>query len=149
MVMNVSDKIELALIFGVSVVIAITDLPGPEKMSVGYVVLFCSGAILVQSLIRDISILLLSRKKTFDGPPQESQCMCVESAVGFGGVLAAALLLGAGLTEPVCMYDGGWAIFLLPALLTGFLLKDYVFEWNPWRIRREKNHLNVIFRRRK
>jgi hypothetical protein len=146
---NTSDKVELALILAVSLLIAVTDLPGPERISVGYVLLFCSGAMLVLSLIRDISILVSSRHKTFDGPPRESRCMCVESAVGLGGVMIAAMLLGAGFTEPVCMYGGGWAIFLLPSLLTGFLLKDYVFEWNPWRIRREKNHLNIIFRWRK
>ena len=149
MAISTSDRIELALILGTSLLVAVTDLPGPETISVGYVILFCSGAILFQSLIRDISILVSSRNKTFDGPPRESQCMCAESAVGLGGVVTAAMFLGAGLTEPVCMYSGGWAIFLLPSFLTGFLLKDYVFEWNPWRIRREKNHLNVIFRWRK
>ena len=144
-----SDRVELLLILGVSMVVAMTDLPGPERISVGYVILFCSGAMLLQSLVRDIFLLLAARKQPFSGPPRESQCMCVESAVGISGVVLAAMVLGVGLSEPVCMYGGGWAIFLLPSLLTGFLLKDYVFEWNPWRIRREKNHLNVIFRWRK
>ena len=31
-------------------------------------------------------------------------------------------------------------------LVTGFLLKDFVFEWSPWKIYRAKNHATLHFR---
>jgi len=30
-------------------------------------------------------------------------------------------------------------------LLSGFLIKDYVIEWNPWKLSKEKDHMNIIF----
>ena len=31
-------------------------------------------------------------------------------------------------------------------LLAGYLLKDLVFSWSPWKIYREKNHAQLIVR---
>jgi hypothetical protein len=38
---------------------------------------------------------------------------------------------------------------MVVAMTCGFLLKDLVFEWSPWKIYREKDHAQVIFRWRK
>ena len=52
----------------------------------------------------------------------------------------------AGLGQPVAMTPSRWARCVVGATLAGFLLKDLVFGWNPWLIRREKDHPNIIVR---
>ena len=34
---------------------------------------------------------------------------------------------------------------MVVVLLSGFLIKDYVIEWNPWELSKEKDHMNIIF----
>ena len=75
--------------------------------------------------------------------------MCVESAVGLTGVVAGAGLVRFGLGRPVFVSTTALTAGAGAVMATGFLLKDLVFEWLPWKIYRERNHAQVIFRRRK
>ncbi|MDI1337853.1 MAG: hypothetical protein PSU94_16860 [Lacunisphaera sp.] len=75
--------------------------------------------------------------------------MCVESALGITGVVAGIGLVGLGLTAPVSVSAASLAASVGVTMTAGFLLKDFVFEWSPWKIYREKDHAQVIFRWRK
>ena len=75
--------------------------------------------------------------------------MCVESALGMTGVVAGIGLVGFELTAPVSVSTAGLAAGVGAAMAAGFLIKDFVFEWSPWKIYREKDHAQVIFRWRK
>jgi hypothetical protein len=72
--------------------------------------------------------------------------MCVESAVGASGVIAGIAILGAGIEDPINMQGWAWALCVLAVGLSGYSIKDFVFEWNPWSVRREKNHMNILVR---
>lgn len=71
--------------------------------------------------------------------------MCIESAVGATGVALGFGLLGAGIDHPVALSPWKWGFFVVVVLTAGFCLKDYVFTWSPFRVRRDKDHVNIVF----
>jgi hypothetical protein len=72
--------------------------------------------------------------------------MCVESAVGLSGVLIGAGLTAFALGPELHLGPGGVTLGVATVLAGGFLLKDFVFEWAPCRIYREKDHATLHFR---
>lgn len=38
-----------------------------------------------------------------------------------------------------------WSVLVMLIMGLGFVIKDYVLEWSPWRIRRDKDHMNIVF----
>ncbi len=118
----------------------------PSRTDFGTLLLLASSLFLAQGLIRDLCLLAEAKRHLPEPGSRVSPCMCLESAIGLTGVLSGLALLGVGLSGRIAMTPGRWTFAALAVLLTGFALKDFVFEWSPWRIRREKNHLNVIFR---
>ena len=142
--MTGAEKIELAIIpiTGLGIFYLATVLP--DIIPAGRLFLAMSALILFQSLLRDL--WLLSRKQNDEQTNGVAvRCMCIESTVGMTGILIGAVLLGAGIGEPVSMNAWSWSILVMAILSCGFLMKDFVFEWNPLRIRRDKNHMNIIF----
>ena len=123
---------------------------GPQfTLKVGAIITAASLLLLLQGFCRDVWLWFELRRAVNPPPPRYAQCMCVESAVGFTGVVAAAGLTGFGFGPPIALSQvaitGGAAL----VMVGGFLLKDFVFEWSPWRIYREKDHARVHFRWRK
>ena len=144
-----AEKVELAAIPGA---MALTAWLAPRAgLGIGLGELIAGSAllILVQGFFRDLWLLREARRKPAGTPAREARCMCVESALGLTGVVAGIGLVGLGLTRPVFVSAAGLAGAVGTALLAGFLLKDFVFEWSPWKIYREKDHAQVIFRWRK
>jgi small-conductance mechanosensitive channel len=110
------------------------------------IVLGLSALLLVQSLVRDVAILLRSRRSPSNGPRKEAQCFCLESTVGSTGVAVGAVLAGFGGSTQVVI--GRWEFSLAAAatMTLGFLVKDLVISWKPFGLRREADHLNLIVR---
>jgi len=71
--------------------------------------------------------------------------MCVESTVGVTGVVAGIILVGAASDKTLVMGQALWAALAVVVLAVGFAIKDFVFEWRPFRIRRDKDHVNLVF----
>ena len=117
----------------------------PLNISIAHLVLFLSALLLLQSLIRDILILITQRKVLHSMPPRVVQCMCFESAIGMTGVLLGIGILGLGTSSTIEMGQIQWTLSFALITTTSFLIKDLVFQWNPWRIYKEKNHLNIVF----
>ena len=115
----------------------------PTQISVANLILYLSAFLLLQSLIRDLTILLI-QKKTQEKSSQPP-CMCVESTVGLTGILLGAGFIGLGISNYINMIPIAWIASITIVLITGFLIKDLVFQWNPWRIYIEKDHLNIVF----
>jgi len=63
--------------------------------------------------------------------------------------LEESFFLARELGNQSSLRHGFGAILFLIAAATGFLIKDFVFTWNPWSISREKNHLNIAVKWRK
>jgi hypothetical protein len=121
----------------------------PTRLGLGRLLLYGSALLLLQSLLRDLWLLARARRQVRVSPPRVIQCMCVESMVGMTGVIIGLLLLSVGLGASVGMERWGWSLFVAVVLGMGFLIKDYVVETRPWRLRRDKDHLSIIVKWRK
>jgi len=117
----------------------------PFNIQIANLVLLFSGLLLLQSLLRDISILFIQRKVLYSTPPRVVPCMCFESAIGITGVLTGVGLIGLGTALTIKMGQIQWTLSVTAITITGFLIKDLVFQWNPWKIYKEKDHLNIVF----
>lgn len=142
--MTTVEKIELALIPIIGVCIWLAENRLPTSAGIGRLLLWASVLILLQGLIRDL--WLLAKQKRTVKPDQQikAQCMCIESTIGMTGVIAGIILLGFGVNNSITMNGLMWSVFVSVVMLVGFIIKDYVIEWNPLRIRKDKNHINII-----
>jgi hypothetical protein len=137
------EKSELALIplGGVGFFSSFALLPG--QLSIGNLILILSALLLLQSLIRDV-IILATRNTDQSTTAKSMRCMCLESAFGMSGIVAGASTLGFGIDPPVFMDKWAWATAAMLILSVGFAIKDFILKTNPWRIVRDKNHLNIV-----
>ncbi len=109
----------------------------PTPTPLWQIVLGVSALLLLQSLVRDVALLLRRRHSAENGPRKEATCFCLESTVGVTGVVAGAALAGLGSSTPVAI--GRWDFVLIVAgtLVLGFIIKDLVIWWKPLGVRRE------------
>ena len=142
-----AEKVEVALI--PLIALAMLLVAPPPLLEVGKLLLACSGLFLLQGLCRDLWLLVRARRDRNRQEPVAAQCLCLESAVGVLGVLSGISLLGSGFTWSIALGKWGPSLAALAVLTSGFLTKDFVIEWNPWRFRREKDHQNIIVKWRK
>lgn len=145
---SVAEKVELVAVLAMPALAAwLAPRPG-LSLELGTLVGGAALLMLVQGFFRDLWLLRQARRQPAT-PAREAQCMCVESALGMTGIVAGIGLAGFGLGHPLTLSPTLLAAAIGGTMLAGFLLKDFVFEWNPWRIYREKDHAQVIFRSRK
>lgn len=143
--MRPEEKVEMVLIPLVAAGVWLLAPLLPARIGAGNLVLVCSGTLLLQSLVRDLVLLVRARREGKHEAGPAVRCMCVESVLGVTGVLAGAAALGAGLSQVVPMGAAAWALVVATVTSAGFAIKDLVFEWNPWRLRRDKDHMNIVF----
>lgn len=142
--MTVAEKIELALIpVAGATVWALGDrLPG--QTGIGTLVLIASALLLAQGLIRDLWLLFRGNLGSQTGAARQALCMCVESGVGMTGVIAGLVILGSAVDYNLPTGPWFWPSLSVGVLAIGFAIKDLVFDWRPLRIRRDKDHMNII-----
>jgi len=109
-------------------------------------VLGASALLLAQSLVRDVAILFRSRHLKSNEPRKEAQCFCLESTIGLTGVIAGLALIGLGSSHQIAISRWEFSIAIAGMMILGFIIKDFVISWNPFGLRREKDHLNLIVR---
>ena len=144
--LSTAGKFELGAI---PVVTALVGWLGPRPgtmLELGELVAGSALLILLQGFCRDLWLLREARRRKSTAAPRAARCMCVESALGLTGIVAGIGLVGFGLARPVFMSATGLAAGVGTVMVAGFLLRDFVFEWSPWKIYREKDHAQVIFR---
>ena len=117
----------------------------PGQLSTGNLLLMMSALLLLQSLIRDVSILMSTRRAEQTSGTKAMRCMCLESTIGMTGIVVGAGILGLGIDPQIRLGHWGWALAVVLTLGTGFAIKDFILQTSPWRIVREKNHLNIVF----
>jgi hypothetical protein len=140
------EKIELVLI-PVACLGLLAATPWlPSELSIGHLLLALSGLLLLQSLIRDLFILMQTRaqRAAQTGTRAAIRCMCVESTVGITGIIAGACVLGLGIGPPVDMGAWGWTLVAFATLSGGFAIKDLVLRTDPWRVVRDPDHVNIV-----
>jgi hypothetical protein len=144
--MRFQDGAELAVIaLGTLAVIPLSPLL-PGRLSFGAVSLVAASLLLAQSLVRDLALIYKARGKSAAVDARSASCMCIESMLGFTGVMAGVVLLFAGNARALELHRLGWSALVITTLLLGFFIKDWVVTWRPWGITREKDHLNLIVR---
>lgn len=116
----------------------------PHRVAVGWLLLAASALLLLQSLLRDLWLLRAGRGRAAE--QRTASAMCIESLVGMAGVVAGALASLAAATTTVELSRLAFALGVFAVVVAGFLLKDWVVERRPWRLRREPDHLNLIVR---
>ena len=143
--MTTAERIELALIPLVGVAVWLIAERLPAQIGIGSLLLAGSVLLLLQGLIRDLWLLFKRRQDSQTGPRKEALCMCVESTVGVTGVVAGLIVLGSAADSTLFLGRTLWSILAVAVLIIGFAIKDFVFEWQPFRIRRDKDHVNLVF----
>lgn len=143
--MSISGKVELALIpaFGLGFWLMARGLP--HEIPAGELLLGASAMLLLQSLIRDLCLLARQKRTSQRTPRRALRCICVESTVGVTGVIAGVVLLGAKIDQLIVINSWVLSVLVMAQMGAGFLIKDYVLEWNPWKLYRDKDHLNIVF----
>jgi F0F1-type ATP synthase assembly protein I len=117
----------------------------PDAVGAARLVLTVSVVLLLQGLVRDLCLLARERRKSQRNPPRAVQCMCVESTLGASGIVAGLVLLGSAYDGQIAMAPWGWSVLVLVTMAMGFAMKDLVVGWNPWRIFRDPDHMNIVF----
>lgn len=143
--MTREEKIELCLVPAGAVVAWMVADVLPQRLTLGHLLLICSALLLFQSLVRDLALLSRARREAKTVPKRAARCMCVESALSATGVVAGGAILASGTSAEVPMNGVVWALTIGLVMALGFALKDLVFEWSPWRLRRDKDHMNIVF----
>ncbi|MBX2868558.1 MAG: hypothetical protein KTR18_07780 [Acidiferrobacterales bacterium] len=139
-------KVEPALIVVAMIFIALTVSKWPAELSVGRFILWLSIVFLLQTLLRDL--YLYFRLKSNAVEQKEAQCFCVESGVGIVVLIIGIGLLIANIGGRISVSPIAWFLALTACLWFNFWMKDFVFSWNPWRVYRDPDHLNIVPRMR-
>jgi hypothetical protein len=153
--MTTFEKIELSLIplAGLALYLFAPALPllFPAQLGVGRLLTLISALLLFQGLVRDLFLLAKQKRMVRSQPAMQQQplrSMCLESTLGVMGLLLGAGLIGLGWYNdpPLMLPDWAWGCLLMLVMSVGFVIKDLVIDSRPWRIRRDKDHMNILFK---
>jgi hypothetical protein len=142
--MVTAARIELALVTVTVVALAMVVRQWPVKLAAGQFILVLSVVFLVQTLLRDIWLLLRHRLYPPQNQARKSQCFCLESMVGLSGVCLGLALIMTNLGNSITLERTTWLFSISTTMLVCYWLRDYVFSWNPWRIYKDPDHANII-----
>ena len=144
--MTVTEKTELCIIATLLALLTLLFNALNVEIKFSVVVLYSASLLFCQSLCRDLWYLYTKRNRLqTEVQPVVRQCMCVESTVGVFGVVVGVLLFSSTFDITVTLSKIILLSLVCVILLGGFLIKDYVIEWNPWRLYKEKDHMNIVF----
>lgn len=144
--LTAAEKLELALIPVAGVISVFVAERQPGQISIGVLLLGASVLLLLQGLVRDLWLISQRNRPSRDSAPQEALCMCVESTVGVTGVVAGLIILGSTIDSRLSVSPLLISLLTTGILIIGFAIKDFIFELRPFRIRRDRDHLNIVFR---
>jgi hypothetical protein len=143
--MTSAEMIELALIPVVGVAGWFFSGWLPADISIGVLLLGASVLLLLQGLIRDLWLISRRKQHSLNGTRQHALCMCVESTVGVTGVVAGLVILGSTIDSKLSASPLLISPLAIGILAFDFAVKDLILEFRPFRIRRDKDHLNIVF----
>jgi hypothetical protein len=139
------EKIESILILICSIGIGKFASLLPQEVKVGSFVLALSVLLLVQSLIRDLYLLFRIKLRPSAAEAKSARCICLESVTGVTGVIIGLMLVGGGSGPEIQSGALVWSVASFVVMTSGFFIKDMILEMGPWRIRKEQDHINIIF----
>lgn len=116
----------------------------PAHASIGAVLLGASVLLLLQGLLRDLWLISKQRRHPPATASRQALCMCVESTVGASGVVAGLVVFGSAIDATIALQPLAIGLLVAGILAAGFAIKDFVIELRPLRIRRDRDHLNIV-----
>lgn len=143
------EKVELSAIPFATALAWFGPLGPTFTLKIGGLITATSLLLLLQGFCRDVWLWRAARRATKNPALHSAQCMCVESALGLTGILSAAGLTAFSFGPDISVTRPGLTTAVGAVLVVGFLLKDFVFEWSPWKIYRAKDHATLQFRWKK
>lgn len=144
--MTAAEKVELTLIPVVGAAVWSLAAAAGASIGTGSLLLGSSVLLLLQGLVRDLWLISRRNRDAHAGAGREALCMCVESTIGVTGVVTGLAVLGSALDATLALGPEAMGAIAVVVLAIGFAIKDLVFELRPFRIRRDKDHLNIVFR---
>ena len=114
--------------------------------SLGQLIIALSLLFLMQTLLRDIWLYYRSKHESATQGQTEIKGFCVETTVGVGVLLLGFSALFFGRSESLNISLFMWWVLAIGIMILCYLLKDYVFSWSPWRIYKDPDHSNLLFR---
>ena len=138
------EKTELAGMGVITGVVFLLNPLLPNRMELGYVLVSFALLFLLQSLLRDLWILSIKKPKS--GKAKQGRFMCLESVIGFVPLIAAVLIIAAGWRKAIDLPHLFWPLGAATIMMTCFLIKDWVIDLKALRIRKETDHINIIFK---
>ena len=139
-----NSKLEPNLIVGAMVVTGFVASKLPSELTLGRLVLWLSVLFLVHTLVRDLYLYIRLKNQSQPADRRYAQCFCVESGVGILVLILGLALLTANVGGSVTMTPVSWFFVITICLWLNFWMKDFVFSWNPWRVYRDPDHLNIV-----
>jgi hypothetical protein len=138
--MTSAEKREVAALFLVTVVVATLSAFFPRRVALADVLLGGAAFLLVQGLVRDVGRLRAERAAARATPSPPLRCVCLESTLGIGAIVAGTVLLFAW--TPIVLPAGrlAWPVGAAALGAFGFLTKDVVFDWKARTLRRDVRH---------
>lgn len=119
--------------------------PWPVQLGTGRFVLILAVLFLGQTLARDLYLYFkLKSRETGLLKGKESQCFCVESGIGICAVIWGLILFLGSFGGSLKLDPWQWTMTIVVLMVLNYFLKDFVFSWNPWRIYRDPDHLNIV-----
>lgn len=115
-------------------------------MKPGELLMAASILLLLQGLCRDAWLWVSARRNPAPAEARYAACMCIESTLGFTGIILSSVFVAANLGPFIRVPPPAMTLAVAMVLVAGYLLKDFVFSWSPWRVYREKNHATLNFR---
>ncbi len=106
--METSERIEIGLIVLLAAAIWFAAPAMPAQIGLGKLLLWSSGLLLLQSLVRDLWLLAKARRNIREKPQTAIRCMCVESTVGMTGIVIGRDFIWRGIRAAVV--DGPVAV---------------------------------------
>ena len=145
MTLSSFERVEMTLVLLFRIIICFAAHLLPKQLDTANIIFFVSALMLFQSLIRDLFILARSKKIALAIPFKKARCMCLESTVGISGILIGVGFIFSGFNQTILLSTWQWWAISMAVMISSFLLKDFVIESNPWRIIRDKDHMNILF----
>ena len=150
--MTLAEKLELTLIPELGGLCWISAAWLPPSVAVGRLLMWAAALLLAQGLLRDLWLLSRADQQRrredestdADAGNSVARCLCLESTLGILTILLGILLSGSTLDISLAMTASSWSGLVVATLSLGFLLRDWVIEGKPWRIRQERGHANLI-----
>ena len=118
----------------------------PQSVMIGRSIIYLCAILLLQSLLRDCWYLYHYARQPIDKSNLVSG-ICLESLLGGLGVIVGAVILM--YFDMRVSIDPHWLpLSVLFVLSLGFLLKDFVVDFSPFKIYKDAQHMNVLVGRK-